>query len=68
MTSMKIIADIFNYTSSFMPKFNLSNEDIKSLVIFLKSRRGVNYAETSLSRYRAKMNSGQAAGVAVTSR
>lgn len=49
-----------NLASSFMPKFNLSNDDIKSLVIFLKSRRGVNFAETSLARYRARMNSGSA--------
>jgi mono/diheme cytochrome c family protein len=44
-----------NLASSFMPKFNLSDEDVKSLVIFLKSRRGVNFAETSLARYRARM-------------
>ena len=38
--------------TSFMPKFNLGDEDIRSLVIFLKSRRGINFAETSLQRYR----------------
>jgi sulfur oxidation c-type cytochrome SoxX len=42
-----------NLTTSFMPKFNLSDEDVQSLVIFLKSRRGVNFAETSLDRYKA---------------
>ena len=42
-----------NLATSFMPKFNLSEDDVKSLVIFLKSRRGMNFAETSLARYRA---------------
>jgi len=42
-----------NLTTSFMPKFNLSQADVKALVIFLKSRRGVNFAETSLDRYKA---------------
>ncbi len=32
-----------------MPKFNLSDDDVKALVIFLKSRRGMNFAETSLA-------------------
>jgi mono/diheme cytochrome c family protein len=36
-----------------MPKFHLSDEDVTSLVIFLKSRRGVNFAETTLDRYKA---------------
>jgi len=44
-----------NLATSFMPKFNLSDDDVKSLVIFLKSRRGVNYAETSLARYRTRL-------------
>jgi len=44
-----------NLATSFMPKFNLSDGDVKSLVIFLKSRRGVNFAETSLARYRARL-------------
>ena len=39
-----------NLATSFMPKFKLSDEDVKALVIFLKSRRGVNFAETSLDR------------------
>jgi sulfur oxidation c-type cytochrome SoxX len=42
-----------NLATSFMPKFNLNDADVKSLVIFLKSRRGVNFAETSLDRYKA---------------
>ncbi|HZT32214.1 MAG TPA: c-type cytochrome [Bryobacteraceae bacterium] len=42
-----------NLATSFMPKFQLSDADVESLVIFLKSRRGMNFAETSLARYRA---------------
>ncbi len=42
-----------NLATSFMPKQVLSEEEIKSLVIFLKSRRGVNFTETHLDRYRA---------------
>ena len=42
-----------NLATSFMPKFNLGEADVKSLAIFLKSRRGVNFAETSLDRYKA---------------
>jgi len=42
-----------NLATSFMPKFNLADADVKALVIFLKSRRGVNFAETSLDRYKA---------------
>ncbi|HVY91613.1 MAG TPA: c-type cytochrome, partial [Bryobacteraceae bacterium] len=42
-----------NLATSFMPKFNLNDADVESLVIFLKSRRGVNFAETSLDRYKA---------------
>ena len=42
-----------NLATSFMPKFQLSDADVKALVIFLKSRRGVNFAETSLDRYKA---------------
>ena len=39
-----------NLATSFMPKFNLANDDVKALVIFLKSRRGMNFAETALQR------------------
>jgi len=49
-----------NLATSFMPKFNLSDDDVKSMVIFLKSRRGVNYAETSLARYRARLTPAKA--------
>jgi sulfur oxidation c-type cytochrome SoxX len=42
-----------NLATSFMPKFNLDDADVEALVIFLKSRRGVNLAETSLDRYKA---------------
>jgi sulfur oxidation c-type cytochrome SoxX len=42
-----------NLNTSFMPKFQLGEADVKALVIFLKSRRGVNFAETSLDRYKA---------------
>jgi sulfur oxidation c-type cytochrome SoxX len=42
-----------NLATSFMPKFNLGDDDVKALVVFLKSRRGVNFAETSLDRYKA---------------
>lgn len=41
--------------TSFMPKFDLSDEEIKAIVIFLKSRRGMNFAETSLEKYRVRM-------------
>ncbi len=44
-----------NLATSFMPKQVLSDEEIKSLVIFLKSRRGVNFTETHLDRYRANL-------------
>ncbi len=44
-----------NSAVSFMPKFNVPEEDVKALVIFLKSRRGVNFAETSLDRYKAQV-------------
>jgi len=60
-----------NSATSFMPKFNLSEEETKALVVFLKSRRGVNFSETSLDRYRAGLNrekegSPMLAGVAET--
>jgi sulfur oxidation c-type cytochrome SoxX len=42
-----------NLATSFMPDFHLNESDVESLVIFLKSRRGVNFAETSLDRYKA---------------
>jgi mono/diheme cytochrome c family protein len=42
-----------NLATSFMPDFHLPQADVEALVIFLKSRRGVNFAETSLDRYKA---------------
>ena len=48
-----IVGPRANLATSFMPKFNLNDADVESLVIFLKSRRGVNFAETSLDRYKA---------------
>ncbi len=45
-----------NSATSFMPKFNLSDEETKALIVFLKSRRGLNFSETSLDRYRASLN------------
>lgn len=41
--------------TSFMPKFDLTDEEIKALTVFLKSRRGINFAETSLGQYRARL-------------
>jgi len=44
-----------NLATSFMPKFTLTDDEVKSLVIFLKSRHGLNFNETSLERYRAHL-------------
>ena len=33
---------------SFMPKFDLTDDEIKALVVFLKSRRGMNFSETTM--------------------
>jgi len=41
--------------TSFMPKFDLSDDEIKALTVFMKSRRGKNFAETSLGQYRARL-------------
>lgn len=43
-----------NSATSFMPKFRLSDAETKALVVFLKSRRGLNFNETGLDRYRAR--------------
>ena len=40
---------------SFMPKFDLTDDEIKALVVFLKSRRGMNFSETTMEQYRAKV-------------
>ena len=42
-------------STSFMPKFDLTDDEIKALTVFLKSRRGINFAETSLGQYRARL-------------
>lgn len=45
-----------NLATSFMPQFRMPWEDVRDLVVFLKSRKGFNYNETGLSRYRARLN------------
>ncbi|MDX2152348.1 MAG: c-type cytochrome [Bryobacteraceae bacterium] len=47
-----------NSATSFMPKFKLSDDDVKALVIFLKSRRGKNFAEPDIQRFRDKLAQG----------
>lgn len=47
--------------TSFMPKFDLTDDEIKALTVFLKSRRGINFAETSLGQYRARLQQTKAA-------
>lgn len=44
-----------NLATSFMPKFNLKDDEVRDLVIFLKSRHGVNLNETGLAKYRARL-------------
>ncbi len=44
-----------NAVNSFMPKFNLKPDEVKALVIFLKSRKGINYTETGLERYKLRL-------------
>jgi len=48
--------------TSFMPKFDLSDDEIKALTVFLKSRRGINFAETALGQYRARLQQAKAEG------
>jgi sulfur oxidation c-type cytochrome SoxX len=50
--------------TSFMPKFDLTDDEIKALTVFLKSRRGKNFAETSLGQYRARLQQTKADEVA----
>jgi len=47
-----------NSATSVMPQFKLSEADLKALVIFLKSRKGMNFSETEIQRYRAKLTGG----------
>lgn len=53
-----------NLATSFMPKFNLKPEEVRDLVIFLKSRHGVNLNETGLAVYRSRLaaSKGEAPG------
>jgi sulfur oxidation c-type cytochrome SoxX len=44
-----------NSKTSVMPRFNLNDNEVTALVTFLKSRRGINFSETSLDRYRATL-------------
>lgn len=44
-----------NAANSFMPKFNLKPDEVKALVVFLKSRKGINFAETGLERYKTRL-------------
>ena len=48
--------------TSFMPKFDLNDDEIKALTIFLKSRRGMNFSETSLEKYRARLQQSRSSG------
>lgn len=52
-----------NIATSFMPRFALTDGETKDLVIFLKSRRGLNFNETSLDRYRASLGGVTSAAV-----
>ncbi|MBS1826569.1 MAG: c-type cytochrome [Acidobacteria bacterium] len=45
-----------NLASSFMPKFKLNDDDVKALVIFLKSRHGINLTETQLAQFRSRLH------------
>lgn len=45
-----------NSATSFMPKFHLNDREVRALVVFLKSRKGLNFAETELQHYRAQLN------------
>jgi sulfur oxidation c-type cytochrome SoxX len=51
-----IVDPTANLATSFMPKFHLTDDQVKALVIFLKSRRGMNFSETSLEHYRAALS------------
>jgi sulfur oxidation c-type cytochrome SoxX len=51
-----IVDPTANLAASFMPKFNLTDGEVKALTVFLKSRRGMNFSETSLERYRATLS------------
>ena len=44
--------------TSIMPRFKLADGDIKALAVFLKSRKGKNYAETEIQRFKVKATGG----------
>ena len=50
-----IVAPRANAANSFMPKFNMKPDEVKALVVFLKSRKGMNFAETGLERYKLRL-------------
>ena len=50
-----IVAPRANAVNSFMPKFNMKPDEVKALVVFLKSRKGMNFAETGLERYKLRL-------------
>jgi sulfur oxidation c-type cytochrome SoxX len=45
-----------NIATSFMPKFKVNDDDVKALVVFLKSRKGMNFADTHLAKYRLALH------------
>lgn len=45
--------------TSIMPKFKLNDDSIKALVVFLKSRKGRNFTETEIQRFKVKMSGGE---------
>ncbi|MBI4912053.1 MAG: c-type cytochrome [Acidobacteria bacterium] len=44
--------------TSIMPKFNLKEDEIRALVVFLKSRKGKNFTETEIQRFKVKTAGG----------
>ena len=44
--------------TSIMPQFKLGDADVKALAVFLKSRKGHNFAETDIQRYKVRANPG----------
>jgi mono/diheme cytochrome c family protein len=45
--------------ASIMPQFKLSDEERKALVIFLKSRQGVNYDRSAVANYKLQASTGK---------
>jgi sulfur oxidation c-type cytochrome SoxX len=44
--------------TSIMPRFKFAEADIRALTVFLKSRKGKNYAETEIQRFKVKTTGG----------